>query len=279
MENIVKYIMIVFIGVSSWSCSEKFDIYNSDVDRLGFYYGTTYNNQEITDSVQQKTFAFYPSTVVTETVWLEVHTMGYVYDHDRILELEQVDISGVKNAVSGVHYVAFNDPEVSKHYVIPAGQIKAKIPVILKREASLKNEQVTLKIKIKTNENFDIGYPEKRVSIIEFADILLKPKGWNFQVEHHFGGDYSFEKFSFMVQVAKWVLNDEWFEAHFPLDGTKVEMGYAAFTSGYFQKALKDENKRRRAAGMDVLKEKVGEGERPIQFTKYGVDQPYEYNN
>lgn len=277
MKKIVIYILFLFIGASVLSCSEKYEIYNSSTDRLVFYYGKNSYGQVLTDSLQTKSFAFDHSSVTETTVWLEVRTMGFVSDKDRVFEVEQENVPEIYNAVSGTHYVPFDSPEVNKFLVIPAGQVSAKFPVILKRDASLLENKATLKLRIKANENFQLGYSNKQVAIIEFADILLKPKYWDGQASYYFAGQYSYEKFRFMVDVATWTLDDAWFEKNFK-DASVVEMGYATFISDYFVTALKDENKRRKdVLKLGVLMEKFGDGLRPIHFTKYRVDQPNEW--
>ena len=47
--------------------------------------------------------------ITQDTVWIEVSTMGFLSDQDRQVELQQV-VTGENDAVSGVHYVAFDDP-------------------------------------------------------------------------------------------------------------------------------------------------------------------------
>lgn len=274
----LKYYLFVLIGIL-FSCSEKYEPYNSETNRLGFYYGKDTYGTEIKDSVVRYTFAFYSSAIQSDTVWLTVNTMGYVTDTPREFELEQIMVNDVENAVAGTHFKALSDPKIKKHLIIAAGSTTANIPIVVLRDPSLTKKQVTLKLKIKLNKNFDLGYTEKQVAIVEFADIIVKPKGWNGQVEYHFGGPYSFDKFKFMIEKATWIMDEEWFKKNFE-KAQVVDMGYAAYVSGYFVKAIKEENKARRAEGLDVLRETPTESGiigKPIQFYKYNVAQPYEY--
>ena len=62
--------------------------------------------------------------------------MGFVYDHDRQIAIEQVTSDG-NQAVPGKHYVAFDDPSLSGLYVMPARQSRTKIPVVVLRDGSV----------------------------------------------------------------------------------------------------------------------------------------------
>lgn len=63
-----------------------------------------------------------------DTVYFDIYSIGVVSTVERRYELEQVVIDSADNAEPGVHYKAFDDPEVSRMYVIPAHSAHAVVP-------------------------------------------------------------------------------------------------------------------------------------------------------
>ena len=94
--------------------------------------------------------------ITQDTVWIEVSTMGFLSDQDRQVELQQV-VTGENDAVSGVHYVAFDDPALLAKSYVPAGQNMASVPIVVLRDASLDQHDVVLKITIRDNGVFKPG--------------------------------------------------------------------------------------------------------------------------
>lgn len=265
------YILWVLPLFTLFACEEDLTPYDEDTCRLNF----VYEPYTKSDTLIRRTFVYDVDTRVYDTVWLEVETMGFLFDEDRAVKLEQVNGDGeVPTAKSGVHYVAFDDPQVAGLSVVPAGQSKAKIPVILKRDVSLKNEEVMLKVRIGTNDFFQPGYPDYQLKTIMVSDILTQPKYWNFYTKYYFAGEYGFEKHKFMIRATADMglkMNDDFFYSLVG-DPNSVDMGLTDYWFGFFSKKLAEENAQRKAQGLGPLREAPEPGEsegKLVVFTQY----------
>jgi len=166
--------------------------------------------------------------------------MGYVEDHERSFALEQVKKGEGEQAVVGKHYIAFDDPLVADYYKIPAGKNTVRFPIILKRDPSLKQQEVTLCVQIGHNENFIPGYEKYQKKIIRVADILMQPKYWDFYASYYFAGKYGKVKHQFMIDATADLgikMNDDFF---YSLVGNpnSVDMGMTDYWFYFFTRKL-----------------------------------------
>ena len=268
--KLINYILVMIPVVSFFACENDLKPYDEKTDRLNFVYESTTK----ADTIINRTFFYDPETRVFDTVMLEVQTMGFVTNENRAFRLQQVVRDGDKDpqAEAGVHYVDFNDALVKDLYVIPAGQNKASVPVILKRDASMAKQAFTLRIRIAANENFEPGYANLQEKIITVADTLAKPSLWNEQFERYLGGKYGFEKHKFMIRATAGMgikINDDFLR---PMAQTKVDYSMTAYWYEFFSGKLFEENMARAAQGLGPLREAPEEGEVEgieVEFNKY----------
>jgi hypothetical protein len=73
----------------------------------------------VSDTTKIYSFLMQPINVTQDTIFIEVSTEGALFDFPRTVTIRQT-LTGENDAVPGVHYVAFDDPQASVHYVIPA---------------------------------------------------------------------------------------------------------------------------------------------------------------
>ena len=166
MKKIVLYIVFMITALMM-SCEEKYDMYSEPDNRLNI----------ISDTLINYTFTIKPASVMLDTVWVRVQTMGLLSDQDRVVKFEQVEADSL-NAEPGVHYVAFDDPRVKDLYYIPAKRNYADLPVLVMRDASLKEKTVNLKIRLAESADFKVGYADKSWTMITISDMLVKPTLW-----------------------------------------------------------------------------------------------------
>ncbi len=193
--------------------------YDTPDCRLNFWYYTngdsvTLDVSDVTDQMRKYSFSFMTSSSVLaerDTVWFDVETMGFLSDEARPVAMRQIPVEGVKNAEPGVHYVAFDDPEVAPLYRIEGKKNRGKIPVVVLRAQELKKSTVVLKFGFKENEYFTLGYDGLDTRTMEITDRLAQPESWykRYGAEPEYGhlgycianyiGHYGEKKHSFML--------------------------------------------------------------------------------
>lgn len=126
----MKKLYSLFAGLcllAAVACNDDdLSVYNVSDCRLNFVFYDTDSTllavEKVTDQMRLRPFSFVLESTVEatrDTVWLDASTMGFLSDEARPLALQQIEVEGVKNAEPGVHYVAFDDPEVVSLYRVP----------------------------------------------------------------------------------------------------------------------------------------------------------------
>jgi len=266
-----RLIILTTILLSTVACEQELKVYDQpEGNRLLFKYEVLGG---VTEVVTHHTFAYDPSSKTIDTVWVTVGTMGYITDYDRPVAFRQLQTDSI-NAVAGKHFVAFNDAQLSASYRVPAGQSSARIPIVIMRDAQLKSEEVMLKFAIAPNEHFKLGIPAQTEKLIVLSDMLTQPKYWNMYATYYFAGNYGKVKHQFMIDAAAPLgikIDDDFF---FKLVGDpyNVDMGLTDYWFLFFSRKLSEENARREALGLGLLREAPTaanpQGEL-VEFTQY----------
>ena len=270
MKKFIYYILCSCCAIGALtSCEKDLEVYDTDTCWLNFYYDILGRYQyEEKMSKTSYSFVYGSSDRQRDTIWLEMKAIGKVYDHDRAIQLEQVPTDGAQ-AVAGKHFVAFNDPSVAHLYVMPAGKSQTKIPIIVLRDPSLKNEIVNLKLEIRANENFVPGYPEYSYRYLSITDMLSEPSYWNHVFPYpgyaEFGytlcfaddyfGPYGVVKHQFLIDHTGLKFDDEFIYKTMIED---LNDDYLSYLVKKMRKVLAEVNAERQAQGLDVLKEADG---------------------
>jgi hypothetical protein len=259
MKNkFLEYLVFAVIAAALSACEKNVEVYHAG-NGLNFYY------TNVSDTLISYSFVYGPSTTTEDTVWLKVETIGPISDRDCDIDIEQV-VTGTNDAVSGIHYVAFNDASLKSYYVMPAGKSLDSIPVILKRDASLKSNPVNLLIRIKVNDYFKLINPDRNTVKIISSDKLSKPENWAYYCTTYFGA-YGFVKHQWLIDQTgnKW--DDDYLSnvlgfnnSDSSSDGTNsnYDFGYCTYLSKAYTIKLEAYNANRIAQGLDVLKEADG---------------------
>lgn len=236
------------------SCEKDLPVYVEEQGRLNFIYEKDLPR----DSMASFSFKYGPAETTIDTVWLGVRTMGIPSEHDRPLALQQL-MTGNDDAVSGVHYVPFDDSElVSKFYYVPAGAIEVQIPIVVKRDASLQDKNYTLRVGFKPNDAFGYGSREFSFKRIIIADRLVEPKNWKNYCDHFFN-DYGPVKHQFMIDVTGEKWDDEYVDTVI-WAYLQTDQNYLFYMSQRLYRALQEYN----ATHDEPLCE---EGNIPVEFT------------
>jgi hypothetical protein len=180
------------------ACKKDAYLYYSDVARIQF--------DVAADTLKRSTFYYDDASVTEDTVFFNIIAIGGIKNTDRTFTLVQEQLPGEINAEPGKHYVAFNDPRAARNYVIKAGAVQARVPVILLRDPGLKSGTVKLRLAVQPDENFQQGQLTLQWRKVEFTDKLSKPDSWNdFIIKNGFG-KYSVAKHEFMIRTT----GDKW---------------------------------------------------------------------
>lgn len=258
-----KLLTIIFFSalmLGGTSCEKDLETYNTDTCWLNF--DLNIRTEEDKVKVNTFTFAFSPKEMIIDTAWINVKTMGNVTDYDRPIKLEQMK-TNEKDAEPGVHYVAFDDEELmKKFYYIPAGKVEQKVPIVIKRDASLKEQAVNLYITFARTEYFIPGYEDYAVLRYLVTDALQKPTAWNGTMDVYFG-QYSVTRHQFMIDITGENWDDKFINEDLQLYGNQ-DFNYIMYLGGKLYKALVSENAEREKQGLGPLTDENGH---PLDFS------------
>ncbi len=159
------------------------------------------------DSVTRKSFIYDHSDITKDTVWVKVRTRGFTKDIDREVILKQVELKDKLNAKPGVHYVALDDEQASRHYVIGANKSEALMPIIILRDKSLKEDVYYLNITFVENDHFIAGDSVDVYKMVEISELVSQPASWDAMFNMFGGfGNYSRVKHEFLISAT----NEPW---------------------------------------------------------------------
>lgn len=228
------------------ACEKDLPRFETEQDRLNFILEDERN--DIIPSTIRKTFVYDPEDMVRDTVYVPVNSMGFVRDYDRYFKVEQIleNADSVFNAEPGVHYISFDDPEVSRMMYIPAGEMEAYVPIIALRAPSMKDTVTVLHLRIIASDDFLPGDPDRIDQTVEIGDQLMKPQRWVIF------GDYGYEKHRFLIEHFDMNFDDETFELFI------ADIQYARYIKDKAKNLLAEENAEREARGEGPLTERDG---------------------
>jgi len=235
----LKYLFLLNVLFATISCETDDYLKYGDDARIQFGPAPRYiynSSSQLRDTLKSYTFVYENVSVLQDTVFFDIYTMGRVSNVDRPFSIKQIQIEGANNCVPGVHYKSFDDPTVKNYYVIKADSTHQSVPIILLREPSLKEMTYSLKIEIEANEHFSLGESNKLWRRVDVADRLIRPNSWNSTIENSYLGKYSYVKHSWMVAQTglKW---DEEF-----ISALSVNYAELAYWKAKFKELIKKYN-------------------------------------
>ncbi len=241
--NKILYIVGAFMLLFSLgACEQDLPTYSDDQARLNFDYS------QYKSGLVNYSFTF--NDKQQDTVWIQLNTMGYLSDRDRPFELQQI-MTGRHDAIPGQHYVAFDDAAMKPYLVIPAGKNFARVPVILKRDATLDTATFNLNIALKPDADFQTGYVAQSSMTVTMTSQLSQPTEWRGAMNYYFG-TWGPVKHRFMMQVTGKKWDDEY------ILSVQNDYNMVSYLISQLDKALEEENAKRQAAGLPYLQEADG---------------------
>jgi hypothetical protein len=204
MKIKIIYISLLILSVGAlFSCQEKeIDRYEND-PRLYFFRSSYVQGQR--DSISASFFIL-GNLASRDTVYLEIRTMGMPSTERRFFKVEQMNVGEAHAAISGKHFVAFDDEVYKSLWVVEPGEITATLPIILLRDASLKSEEVRLEITFAENEYFKSGIINNSRFVIKISDYATKPATWD---GWYVLGAWGPQKMLFLIQYVGIDFNDD----------------------------------------------------------------------
>lgn len=193
-----ELIYIIFIGICFMtSCKEQHLLEYENDPALQFYWGNIPGRNPQKDSLVCS-FFIKPENILLDTMWLRVQTMGMPEDEDRPVKFVQLPESDESiMARPGVHYIAFDSPELAPLMVVKANQVQADIPVVFLKDASLKGKEYRLTISIAPNEYFGNGIDRYQTFLLKVSNVAKEPESW--KTWKYYVGDWGEEKMRFLM--------------------------------------------------------------------------------
>ena len=214
MKRLIYFLILISAAIVS-SCTKTDYLLFNDRARVQLSDTATINN----------TFFYKPATVLRDTVYIQVNTIGNTSNKSREVKLVQVTEPGVLNpAVAGVHYIAMDDPSLKNLMVVKGNAVSTLIPVVLLRDPSLRTNSFRLRLELVANDQFALGEQKSRTRAILFSDRLERFYSWrndtNASAFYSFG-KYSTRKHQFMYDYLKVPIDEAWFQAILAIGATQ----------------------------------------------------------
>ena len=231
------YMILAALLIGLTGCKKDMELYSHPQNCIN-----------ILDTLFRYSFVYTPSGTTQDTVWVRIETVGFVTANNRPVAFEQIN-SGGRDAAAGVHYIAFDNSDVQKHYVILGNSVATTIPVVLKRDPSLEQEDYTLLFQVKETDYFGRGFVGLWTCRVVISDRLIRPDSWIYRTITDFG-EYGPVKHRWLIEHTgnKW--DDEYlrdvlgYEYH-PVNPTinaNYDEGYMAYYRLVLQNMLNEYN-------------------------------------
>lgn len=207
MKRLIYFSLILLAAVVTGCTKTNYLLYN-DAPRIQLNDTTTINS----------TFFYEPATVLKDTLYIRVNTIGITSRQERPVKLVQAVEPDVLNpAIAGVHYLALDDPSLKHLMVVKANEVFAMIPIVLIRDPSLKASNVRLRLELISNDQFSLGEKQRRNCTILFSDRLERFYSWRGDTgvspAFYSFGKYSTRKHQFMYDFLKTRIDEPWYQA------------------------------------------------------------------
>jgi len=259
MKTIVKYTTLTLCCALAIAGCKKSEPAASEAGKYIEFYNT-YDSKEIT--TKTSTFYYLDANKTTDTVWFRMKTVGGIpIKSSAIKFMAFKDPSTAPlypDAVAGVHYVPFDDPSIAKLMKIEAGQYEVNIPVVLKRDPSLKTATYQLKFKIVPSDDLSPSSTYHNEASITISDALSQPSNW--YATGFFLGNYQTVKHAFMIDHS----GERW-DAAF-ITTVTADANLSTYYKYKFIKELKELNEQRAAQGLPPLRQNPADPTTVVSF-------------
>ncbi len=219
-------------------------------------------------------FVYSGSATTQDTAWINAHISGDIYMHKRYYRIKGITsytkyfirdsltnlitdtvlVELPNQAKPGKHYLDFSDAAYDNLWYVDSNRVDFKVPIILFRDASLLENEYTLRIEFEATEDFQPGNQQTITRQIVISDQYEEPDNWY----STYFGDYGPVKHKFMIQVTQKPWNEEFIEGL-----SDSEMLYYKF---YCTTELLKLNEARAAEGKTPLREDPNDPSSIVEF-------------
>ncbi len=279
MKHYSLYTLIIFLFLLT-ACKKE---------EVHKYLGNNYiqfakEENEGVDKIPVFSFAYSPEDVMLDTIWLNAQISGDIVSRKRYYKVRQAvhyqyvreyDNEGVlisevlektpQQAIPNVHYVPFDDAEYLKYCYVDNNKVNLQVPVILKRDPSLKDTDFLLSVEFIDSDDFEVGDYELKKYNLYISDNVSYPEFWpeggttiNSKFNSLVFGKYGPVKHRLMIQVTGKPWDDTFMEA--------VTYEERLIYKNICIKALDDINKERADKGEPPLMEDPAFVYGPVKF-------------
>ncbi len=212
MTKFLKYgLLLPVAGLLLTACEEQILNKFEAAPSLWFYRGANNSKGAIQrDSVNYSFFLAGSKTV--DTVWVEVRLTGALSDQARPLPIVQTNQEGVNPAVAGIHYEAFDHPDIAPKMVMPANKTSVAVPIVVKRTPQMDDTEFRLDLAIATNDYFTYGLEGMQTYTVKITAVASQPAMWeNLSTNGYFVtfGAWGQEKMRFLIDYVGYTRFDE----------------------------------------------------------------------
>lgn len=199
MKRETTYIAtLLFLCCGLFGCEQlEVNKYEND-PRLYFFKGYWAVDKFTQGDSTVHSFFVQPDGQMTDTVFVDVRTMGLPTDEPRPFKIVQLNPDHPDAAVPGKHYVPFDSEEMQRNMVMPAHAVRRLLPVIVKRDPSLETSRVRIEMAIVENDYFKVGIDTLAKFLVTTTAQAQKPGLWENYWKYHFG-DFGAKKLWFLV--------------------------------------------------------------------------------
>jgi len=241
------YILIAALSVMFSSCTQKEPLAYEGAPLVQFA-----NPLKNSYYASQKNCTFYYSAanVTRDTIYVPVTINAAIPTKDCQVSVTQYTDTNVykdyPQAKPGIHYLPFDDVDSRKAMVVKKGNYNDSIPIVILRDASLKNQTYVLALRLQTSG--DLLVMNNLAVTILISDRLSEPADWS----NDYFGKYGTAKHAFMIDDT----GERWDDAFCKL--LKDDSYLLSFYNFKFRKDLLEKNQERLANGLPVLAEDDG---------------------
>ena len=198
MTNIMRTVFTILAAAAVFAgCKKTALTPYEQPDMIYIYKNSSDPNR---DSITYS-FATKSASRVQDTVKVPLRIMGLAKNVDRKVNVRVIADS--TTAIEGTHYQILPA-------VVPANSYTGYIPVLVKRNATLKTSELRVMLEVLESADFKPGVPNSPVVgsrsggairiLVKLNDYLTKPSNWDSFLVFYFG-TFSQVKYSFVISV------------------------------------------------------------------------------